>query len=106
MSFDLNSLDARVRQRSEASPSESWTAQLLAAGPSRAARKFGEEAVEFVIAMAEGDERLIVGEAADVLYHLLVALRARGVALGDVMEELENRTAQSGLAEKASRSKD
>ena len=62
-----------------------------------------QEAVELVIALAEGEKPPIIAEAADVLYHLLVALRSRGVGLGDVMQELERRTAQSGLAEKASR---
>ncbi|MDQ0467391.1 phosphoribosyl-ATP diphosphatase [Labrys wisconsinensis] len=105
MSFTLSDLEARVAARAEASPEESWTARLLAAGPSRAAKKFGEEAIEFVIAAAEGDGKQIVGEAADVLYHLLVALKARDVALAAVMAELEQRTALSGLAEKAARTR-
>ena len=106
MTFSLADLEARVAERAEAPPEQSWTAKLLAGGPPRAAKKFGEEAVELVIALAEGERPPIVAEAADVLYHLLVALRSRGVGLDDVMLELERRTAQSGLAEKASRPKE
>jgi len=101
--FTLADLAARVALRAKASPEESWTAKLVAQGPSRVARKFGEEAVEFVIAITEGKAGDITAEAADVLFHLLVALEARGVALDSVMAELERRTAQSGLAEKAAR---
>jgi phosphoribosyl-ATP pyrophosphohydrolase len=103
MSFTLTDLEARVVARAEASPDESWTAKLVAAGPQRAAKKFGEEAVELVIALTEGNESPIVLEAADVLYHLVVALYARGVAIEAVMAELKQRTHRSGLEEKASR---
>jgi len=103
MTYSLADLDARVAERAGAPADQSWTAKLLEGGPPRAAKKFGEEAVELVIALAEGPEQPIVAEAADVLYHLLVALRSRGVALEAVMQELERRTVQSGLAEKASR---
>jgi len=101
--FDLAELERIIAARAGASPSESWTAKLLAAGPARAAKKLGEEAVEAVIAAVEGDRAGLVAEAADVLYHLLVVLRSRDVPLDAVMNELERRTAQSGLAEKASR---
>jgi phosphoribosyl-ATP pyrophosphohydrolase len=103
-SFTLADLAARVAERASASPDESWTAKLIAAGPERCAKKFGEEAVEAVIAGAAGDKAGLTAEAADVLYHLLVLLHARGVALDDVMSELARRTGQSGLAEKAARS--
>jgi phosphoribosyl-ATP pyrophosphohydrolase len=101
--FSLNDLAALVAARAKASPDESWTAKLIAAGPERVAKKFGEEAVEAVIAGATGDRAELTAEAADVLYHLLVLLQARGVALDDVMSELERRTSRSGLAEKAAR---
>jgi phosphoribosyl-ATP pyrophosphohydrolase len=104
MSFTLADLEARIAERAGASPEDSWTARLLDAGASRCAKKFGEEAVELVIALSEGDETPIVSEAADVLYHLAVALRARGVGLERVMVELERRAGMSGLAEKAARS--
>lgn len=103
MTFTLSDLEARIAERAAASPEESWTAKLLAAGPERAAKKFGEEAVEAVIAAVKGDRAELIAESADVLYHLLVVLRARDVALQDVLSQLEARTARSGLAEKASR---
>lgn len=105
MSFTLETLAERVAQRAAASPDESYTAKLLAAGTERCARKFGEEAVELVIAAATNDRRGSVGETADVLYHLLVLLQAANVPLAEVMDELERRTAQTGLEEKASRGK-
>ncbi|MGN6095974.1 MAG: phosphoribosyl-ATP diphosphatase [Bosea sp. (in: a-proteobacteria)] len=101
--FTLADLEARVAERAAASPEESWTAKLLAAGPERAAKKFGEEAVEAVIAAVKGDRAELIAESADVLYHLLVVLKARDVALQDVLSQLEARTARSGLAEKAAR---
>ena len=102
-SFTLADLERIVAERGAASPEESWTAKLLAAGPERAAKKFGEEAVEAVIAAVKGDRAELIAESADVLYHLLVVLRARDVALQDVLSQLEARTARSGLAEKAAR---
>lgn len=105
MSFSLDDLEARVAERAKAPPDESWTARLLAGGPPRAAKKFGEEAVELVIALTEGEREPIVAEAADVLYHLLVGLKARDIPLASVLQELERRTGQSGLSEKASRPK-
>jgi phosphoribosyl-ATP pyrophosphohydrolase len=104
MAFSLSDLEAIVAARGGADPGQSWTAKLLSAGPSKVAKKFGEEAVEAVIAAVEGDRDALVAESADVLFHLLVLLKARGIAVGDVMAELERRTAQSGIAEKAARS--
>ncbi|MCO5090414.1 phosphoribosyl-ATP diphosphatase [Bosea sp. (in: a-proteobacteria)] len=103
MTFTLADLEARVAERAGASPDESWTAKLLAAGPERAARKLGEEALEAVIAAVKGDRAELIAESADLLYHLLVVLRSRDVALQDVLSQLEARTARSGLAEKAAR---
>ena len=103
MPFTLEDLEAIVATRAAASPDQSWTAKLIAAGPSRAAKKFGEEAVEAVIAAVEGDRAELTKEAADVLYHLLVLLKALELPLSDVLAELERRTNQSGLAEKGSR---
>jgi phosphoribosyl-ATP pyrophosphohydrolase len=103
MTFTLSDLETRVAERAAASPEESWTAKLLAAGPERAAKKFGEEAIEAVIAAVKGDRAELIAESADVLYHLLVVLKARDVALQDVLSQLEARTARSGLAEKAAR---
>ena len=101
--FTLADLERIVAERAEASPEESWTAKLIAAGPERAAKKLGEEAVEAVIAAVKGDREELIAESADLLYHLLVVLRARNVALRDVLSQLEARTGRSGLAEKAAR---
>ena len=101
----LEQLNDRISARADAPPAESYTASLLAAGVSRSAKKFGEEAVELALAAAAGTREETTAEAADVLYHLLVLLRAAGVPLADVMAELDRRTAQSGHAEKASRPK-
>ncbi len=101
--FTLADLDRIVRERAAASPEESYTAKLVAGGPARPAKKLGEEAVEAAIAAVQGDRDGLTAEAADVLYHLLVVLRAAEVPLDAVMAELERRTAQSGIAEKASR---
>jgi phosphoribosyl-ATP pyrophosphohydrolase len=105
MAFSLSDLDAILAERAKAGPDASYTAKLLKEGPSKAAKKLGEEAVEAVIAAVEGDRNGLKMEAADVLYHLLVVLRARSVPLQDVLDELARRTGQSGLAEKASRPK-
>ncbi len=101
--FTLADLERIVAERASAAPEESWTAKLLAAGPERAAKKFGEEAVEAVIAAVKGDREELIAESADVLYHLLVVLKSRDVALRDVLSQLEARTVRSGLAEKAAR---
>ncbi len=103
--FTLADLEARIAERANALPEESWTAKLLAAGPERCAKKLGEEAVEAVIAAVKGDRDELIAESADLLYHLLVVLKARDVALQDVLSQLEARTATSGLAEKAARSR-
>jgi len=101
--FTLDDLERIIAMRASASPNDSWTAKLLARGPARVAKKLGEEAVETVIAGVENDRSALIGESADLLYHLLVLLRARGVLVQDVLDELERRSAQSGLSEKAAR---
>lgn len=102
--FTLEQLNARLAERAGASPEESYTARLLSKGVNKCAQKLGEEAVEAAIAAVTGDKKELTAEAGDVLYHLLVTLRAAGVELDEVMAELEKRTGQSGLAEKAARS--
>ncbi len=104
--FSLEQLDAYLADRAKASPADSYTAKLVHKGQAYAAKKLGEEAVETVIAAVEKDRRALTLEAADLVYHLLVVLRIGGVSVQDVMGELQRRTAQSGLAEKASRPKD
>jgi phosphoribosyl-ATP pyrophosphohydrolase len=99
----LEELEQRIATRAAASPEDSYTAKLIARGINKAAQKLGEEATEAVIAAVTADRAELVKESADVLYHLLVVLRAAGVPLAEVMAELDSRTAQSGLAEKAAR---
>lgn len=99
----LHRLSATIQARTKADPSESWTAKLLARGPEKCAEKFGEEAVEAIIEAVKGDPARLTSEAADVLYHLLVMLAARGVTLADVEAELERREGISGIDEKATR---
>ncbi|RUM24655.1 phosphoribosyl-ATP diphosphatase [Rhizobium vallis] len=101
--FSLSDLERIVAERSTASPDQSWTAKLVAAGQPKAAKKLGEEAIEAVMAAVTDDRDNLTYEAADVLYHLLVVLKIAEIPLENVMAELERRTAQSGLKEKASR---
>jgi phosphoribosyl-ATP pyrophosphohydrolase len=101
--FSLADLDAIVAARAGATAEASYTKSLLDAGTGRIAKKFGEEAVELVIAAVEGDRHAMVLESADLLYHLLVLLHSRGVPLQDVFAELARRTDRSGHAEKAAR---
>jgi phosphoribosyl-ATP pyrophosphohydrolase len=101
--FSLTHLDIIVHERASASRELSYTAKLLNDGIEKCAKKFGEEAIEAVIAGVKGEKLEMRNEAADVLYHLLVLLHATKVPLSDVMAELERRTSQTGIAEKASR---
>ena len=99
----LEQLENLIAQRSSAPSGESWTAQLLEKGPEKCAEKFGEEAIELIIEAVKNDSNGLINEAADVMYHLLVLLKSLGISLSHVMAELERRTAQSGLTEKAAR---
>lgn len=99
----LDHLEQVIAQRAGASPDESYVAKLNARGMPVIARKLGEEGVEAAIAAISGDDEELVGEAADIIFHLLVALQARGLSLADVKAELEKREGVSGLVEKASR---
>ena len=99
----LSRLAATIEARKAATPDGSWTAKLLAKGPEKCAEKFGEEAIEAIIEAVKGDRAKLTAEAADVLYHLLVMLAARGVTLAEVLAELERREGVSGIKEKASR---
>ncbi|KPN63402.1 phosphoribosyl-ATP pyrophosphatase [Aliiroseovarius crassostreae] len=100
----LKTLEATIAARKSADPDSSWTARLLSKGPEKCAEKFGEEAIEAIIAAAKNDRENLTYEAADVLYHLLVMLAARDVSLEDVLSELARRQGLSGIEEKASRS--
>ena len=101
--FSLSDLERIVAERARSGDASSWTAKLYQSGMERAAKKLGEEAVETVIAAVKGDDRALVSESADLLYHWLVVLAVAGIPMSEVMAELERRTAQSGIAEKASR---
>jgi phosphoribosyl-ATP pyrophosphohydrolase len=104
--FTLADLAAIIAARATAGDTaSSYTANLIASGVEKCARKFGEEAVETTIAAISESDAALTAEAGDVLYHLLVLLQVRGIKLDAVMRELENRTQQSGLAEKAARPK-
>ena len=105
MNFTLESLAKLIAERARAGGERSYTRKLLDAGPEQAAKKLGEEAVETAIAAVSGDKNAVVAESADLLYHLLVVLEARGIALSEVYAELERRTARSGLDEKESRAR-
>jgi phosphoribosyl-ATP pyrophosphohydrolase len=99
----LDRLAATVAARKGADPESSYTAKLLGEGPERAAKKFGEEAVETVIAAVQKDADAVAAESGDMIYHWLVLLTAAGVTLDQVAAKLEAREGMSGLAEKASR---
>jgi phosphoribosyl-ATP pyrophosphohydrolase len=105
-SFTIYDLEKRIAERAGADPEVSYTRKLLDRGVGQCAKKFGEEAVETVLAAVAEERTRLIGETADLLYHLLVLLRARGVTLADVEHTLAERTARSGLDEKASRKPD
>jgi len=102
----LARLQATIEARRGDDPNTSYTAKLLSKGPAHVAKKFGEEAVETVIAAVQGDADALAAESADVLYHWLVLLSAAGVSPDAVAAKLEAREGTSGLVEKASRPKD
>jgi phosphoribosyl-ATP pyrophosphohydrolase len=102
LSEAIDRLAATIESRKGADAGGSYTAQLLK-DPARAAKKLGEEAVETVIALAQGDKDAIAAESADLVYHWLTALAAAGVSLDEVAAKLAAREGRSGLDEKASR---
>ena len=102
----LHRLHTTVAARKNADPKSSYTAKLLADGVERVAKKFGEEAIELVIAAAGGNPKVVEAEAADLIYHWLVLMASSGVSLDQVAAQLEAREGKSGLEEKASRKAD
>ncbi|RGP42270.1 Phosphoribosyl-ATP diphosphatase [Altererythrobacter insulae] len=100
----LTRLEQVIAERRDASPDTSYVAKLNAKGIEKIAQKLGEEATETVIAALSGGREEVVGEAADLIFHLLVLLQARRVTLEEVMAELDRREGTSGIEEKASRS--
>lgn len=101
----LTELAATIRARRSAAADASYTKSLLDAGPARCAKKFGEEAIEAVIAATAEDNAALTAEAADVFFHLLVLLESRNIDLANVLAELKARQGTSGHAEKAARKK-
>ena len=102
-SFSIHDLEQRVHERAQASPDVSYTRKLLDRGVAQCAKKFGEEAVETALAAVAEDRERLIAEAADLIYHLLVLLKARDIPLAEVEAALAARTNQSGLDEKAAR---
>ncbi len=105
MSDVLARLYATIEARDGGDPTRSHTAALLAKGAAKCAEKFGEEAVEAIVAAALGDRAALAREAADAVYHLQVMLKAAGVPWDAVVAELKAREGRSGVEEKASRPK-
>jgi phosphoribosyl-ATP pyrophosphohydrolase len=101
--FSLHDLEQRLRERARENADVSYTRKLLDRGVAHCAKKMGEEAVETAIAAVHEDKDRLTAEAADLIYHLLVVLHARGITLADVEATLAARAKQSGLDEKASR---
>ena len=101
--FGLNDLEAIISERAEAGADQSYTASMLAKGVFKCAEKFGEEAIEAIIAASTNNREELTRESADVLFHLLVLLKASEIPLSQVLSELQRRTTQSGHQEKASR---
>jgi phosphoribosyl-ATP pyrophosphohydrolase len=103
MNFTLYDLEKRVQERAKADPGASYTRTLIDKGVAHCAKKLGEEAVEVAIAAIAEERERVVAETADLFYHLLVVLHARGISLAEVETELGARTRQTGLDEKAAR---
>ena len=101
----LARLEAMIAQRRMGDPATSYVAKLHAQGIAKIAQKVGEEATEVVIEALTGTPEELIGEAADLLFHLLLLLGAKGVTIANVLSELERREGKSGIAEKAGRSK-
>ena len=103
--FSLEDLEQIIADREKSTSETSYTKSLLMAGTERIAKKFGEEAVEAVIAAVQGDVEGLRQEGADVLFHFLVLMKSKNISLESILLVLAARTAQSGIAEKKSRKK-
>lgn len=99
----LEALEALLEERKTADPKTSYVAKLYSKGDRKIAQKVGEEAVETAMAVAADDNAELVAESADLLFHLMVLLKARGLSLADIAAELAAREGLSGLTEKAQR---
>lgn len=104
--FTIHDLAATIDARAASGGDTSYTRKLLDKGPDHCAKKLGEEAVETVIAAIENDRGHLIAESADLIFHLLVLLKSRGIGLAEVEDALAQRTQMSGLEEKAARKRD
>ena len=99
----LERLDLTIQKKITESPNKSHTAKLFKKGTEKCAEKFGEEAIELIVACVKKKKREIVGEAADTLYHLCVLLRSKNISIDEVLSELVSREGVSGIEEKRKR---
>jgi phosphoribosyl-ATP pyrophosphohydrolase len=104
--FSVHDLEKRVSARAAESPDVSYTRKLLDRGVGHCAKKLGEEAVETILAATTESRDRMIAESADLIYHLLVLLKARGISLTEVEAALATRVSKSGLEEKAARKPD
>ena len=99
----LERLDLTIQGKTTESPNKSHTAKLLKKGTEKCAEKFGEEAIELIVASVKKKKKEIIGEAADALYHMLVLLRSKNISINEVLSELASREGISGIEEKRKR---
>ena len=99
----LERLDLTIQGKTTESPNKSHTAKLLKKGTEKCAEKFGEEAIELIVASVKKKKKELTGEAADTLYHMLVLLRSKNISINEVMTELASREGISGIEEKRQR---
>ncbi len=103
MTTILERLDLTIQGKTTESPNKSHTAKLLKKGTEKCAEKFGEEAIELIVASVKKKKKEIIGEAADTLYHMLVLLRSKNISINEVLTELASREGISGIEEKRKR---
>ena len=99
----LERLDLTIQRKTTESPNKSHTAKLLKKGTEKCAEKFGEEAIELIVASVKKKKKEIIGEAADTLYHMFVLLRSKNISINEVLTELASREGVSGIEEKRKR---
>ena len=99
----LERLDLTIQRKTTESPNQSHTAKLLKKGTEKCAEKFGEEAIELIVASVKKKKKEIIGEAADTLYHMFVLLRSKNISVNEVLSELASREGISGIEEKRKR---
>ena len=99
----LERLDLTIQGKTTESPNKSYTAKLLKKGTEKCAEKFGEEAIELIVASVKKKKKEIIGEAADTLYHMFVLLRSKNISINEVLTELASREGMSGIEEKRKR---